>query len=119
MAAGTVLALPPLWRAWNDGEGLARLFARWFALSYGLGLLSVAPGLLRHAGLPDRFCDGGWMNLFLFYPLLNRLKHSGMVSGGMAVMFLFTCQYVLLLAALVRARRQAGRQVVPHSNTTH
>ncbi|MFC1452492.1 hypothetical protein ACFLSJ_04010 [Verrucomicrobiota bacterium] len=108
MIAGSAVAFHVLARAWRAGRGLARAFAAWLLVSYALGVFAVVPGLLRRLGVPDSICDGWWMNVFLFYPLINRVKPGAMTSGPIALAACFGAQYVILLAALrklMRAKR--------------
>jgi hypothetical protein len=51
------------------------------------------------------------MNVFLLHPLLDRMKHGGMVPGQIALAALFAAHYALLLAAIRRHdRRVAARR---------
>ena len=107
MIAGTAMSFPPLLRARLAGAKLSRHFTGWFLLAYGLGIYAIVPSLLRRAGVPDAVCDGWWMNLFLFHPLLDRLKDGGILLGEILVASGFILQYSLLLAAISRCHRKA------------
>jgi hypothetical protein len=111
VALGSAIALPSLIRSWRANDKLAPSFRYWLFLSYGLGVFAVIPGLLRRAGVPDGFCDGWWMNIFLFYPVINAVKSGGMITGGLAIALGFVAQYALMLAALVRKRGTTLRRV--------
>ena len=113
MLIGSAVSLPPLFRAWFAGRKLARSFAVWILLSAALGILALAPGLLRRIGVPDAACDGWWMNLFVFYPALNKLLHGGTIYGVAAILACFTLQYALLLAALARRAGESRTPLTP------
>ena len=109
MIAGTAISLPSLVRAWRQNNRLSIRFLTWFLVSYGLGVYAVVPGLLRRLGLPDAFCDGSWMNAFLFYPLLNVVKPGALTSGPLTLAACFAFQYGLLLLALFSKYRKQMR----------
>ena len=109
LAVGTAVALPSVIRAWRRAGKMAPALARLLAVSWGLAVLSIVPSLFRNVGLPETFCSGWWMNLFLFHPLLDQLKRGGMLVGELAAAACLTFQYVLLLLALRRARAGIGR----------
>ena len=108
-----MVALPPLVRGWLRRDKLAARFRTWFLLSYGVGFYATIPGVLRWMGAPDAFCDGWWMNVFLFYPLINILKPGAMTSGPLALGACFAVQYALLLMAVKsysRGRRASSAE---------
>lgn len=110
LAVGTAAFLPSVVKAWRHQDTVAPAFARWIGLSWALALFAIAPSLLRHLGFPVGFCSGWWMNIFLFHPLADRLKHGGMLVGELGIATCLTLQYVLLLVALRRAlTRRAAR----------
>lgn len=114
LAVGTAAALPPLVRAWRRQQNLAPFFARWLATAYGLGFLAIVPGLLRRLGLPGVCCDGWWMNVFLFHPLLNAMvprEDMPLAVGALAACF--TLHYGLVLLALRRRQRSNRRRLEP------
>lgn len=102
MAVGMGFGLPGLLRAWRLRSPLSATYAHRFALAVGLGILAIAPALLRRLGLPD---DRWWANIFFAYEFLNRVKPGGQTLGPLVLAFLFAMQYAILLAALLRARR--------------
>jgi hypothetical protein len=74
--------------------------ARLLLLSYGLGALAVFPNVLRRMGYPDWFCQGWWMNICLFHPMIDRIRPGGMLIGELVFVACFIFQYMLLLYAL-------------------
>jgi hypothetical protein len=104
MAVGSIPMLPPLLSAWARTKPLAPPFARWFAVSYGVGLFAVVPALLRNLGVPDALCDHPAMNVFLFYPWINIAKPGAITSGPLILGAILGGQYALLLAALAHTR---------------
>lgn len=105
MALAT-LALARALRAAAAGAGpLSRPLARLLVWSWGLGLFAIAPNVLRALGLPESFCAGGWMNLCLLHPLLDRWVSGGTVIGGCLLVAALSTQYGLILLAIFLARR--------------
>jgi len=82
---------------------MAPWFGKRLITAYALGLFAIIPGILRFVGMPEHMCNGWWMNVFIFYPVINKLKPGGMLVGEALVILCFALQYALLLAAL-RAR---------------
>lgn len=97
MVAGSLLALKPLIGRWYHRRRLSPAFVWWFALSYGLGVFAVFPGLLRLVGVPDVICDGWWMNIFLLHPTLNQLRPGGMLIGEFLIVGIFAMQYLSMV----------------------
>lgn len=100
MAIGTAFAVPSLLQRLRARAGTAGGFLRWFALSYGLGCAAIIPSLLRHAGMADWACTAWWMNVFVFFPLIDGVRAGGILLGEAAVAALFGLQYVALLYAI-------------------
>jgi len=105
MALGMTLATPRLRQAWDQGRPLAPEILRWLATSWLLGAWALAPSLLRYAGLPESFCHGWWMNLFLFHPLINRLGPHATIIGAAAFVACFALQYGVILLAIKTIRK--------------
>ncbi len=106
MAVASVFTLPPLLAAWWRRRPLARPFARWCLTSYAVGIFAVVPGILRRLGVPDAICDHPRMNIFLLYPWINDVKPGAVTSGPLIMGAMLGGQYLLLLAALMLARRR-------------
>lgn len=105
LAAGMALQAPALRRVWKQGRQLAPAVARWLLVSWAAGLWAIVPSLLRYAGLPESFCSGWWMNLFLLHPLINQFGPHGTLIGGALLVALCSFQYTLVVAAIVKARK--------------
>lgn len=108
IVAGSAFALPGLLRAWIAGLPIARRFARWLLLSWALGVYAVIPGILRRSGVPEHVCDGWWMNVFLFHPLVHWLRPGAQTSGPLVLGACFAVQYALLLASIASRRKRGG-----------
>lgn len=106
LAAGMALQAPPLRKAWNRSQELAPAVMRWLLVSWALGTWAIIPSLLRYAGLPEAFCHGWWMNLFLFHPLINQLGPHGTIIGGVMFVTGFTFQYAMIVAAIKTKHHQ-------------
>ncbi len=104
MALGMLIVLRPIYRAWIQAKPLSTLIARGMLLSYGLGIYSTIPAITRRlTGNTQTGSATGW-NLFLFYPLFDRLPIPSIFVGEMAMALLFMLQYAIILLALRRAR---------------
>jgi hypothetical protein len=104
MTVGMAVTTPALRRAWAKGQGIAPAVTRWLAASWALGVFAIVPSLLRHAGLPETFCRGWWMNVFMLHPWLTRHLHQSAILGSVAFVGLFVLQYLCILAAILRVR---------------
>jgi len=93
---------PRLKQAWTQGKDVAPTVLRWLAVSWSLGVWAIVPSLLRYAGVPEGFCNGRWMNLFLLHPLINQFGPHGTIIGAVVFVIGFTFQYALILAAIAR-----------------
>lgn len=100
LAAGMAVQAPALRRAWDQGRELAPAVMRWLLVSWGLGFWAIIPSLLRYAGVPAGFCNGWWMNLFLFHPLINHFGPHGTIIGAALFVAGFSFQYAVLVAAI-------------------
>jgi hypothetical protein len=109
MLIGTLLSIRPLWRAWVQDRPVARPIARWCLITLAMGIIAVIPALVRRLGdNPDIGRGAGW-NLFLFYPLLDRLPLPSILAGELAAAGLFALQYAVILLAIRRAYRHTIR----------
>lgn len=104
---GTLWTTPRVWACWRAGQPLAGVLGRALLVTYGLACFAVFPSLLRRLGVPAAVCEGWWMNVFLGYPLLNRLRAGGLKLGALLIFALFALHYGVLLLAI---RRAAARQ---------
>ncbi len=102
MLLGTLLAFPRVWRTWQAGKAIAPAIARWCLLSYGLGVYALLPSILRRLSDDPGLADGPTWNLFLLYPLIQRLDLPGIALGELAVASLFALQYATILLAIHR-----------------
>ena len=108
LAVGTCIFLPTIIRKIRSGEKTAAAVGQMLATSYALAAFSITPNLLRHAGLPEFFCSGWWMNLFLLNPVLDKIKPGGMLVGEILIVLFFIAHYLILLAALAMANNKHG-----------
>lgn len=106
MLVGSAIGGRRLLVRWIEGRRLAGAFLWWFGWCYGAGLFAVAPTFLRRLGFPEGFCDGWWMNLFLFHPLIDHWLPKGRVVGGGLIILMAAAQYALLILAIHRAKKQ-------------
>ena len=110
-AVATAAAAPSLRAAFQGRRSLARSVGGWLLLSWAAGLYAIVPGLLHYAGLPDRICNGWWMNVFLFHSALRHVR-AGDIIGAMVLAAFFAAQYAVLLAAIwIVQRRKASKSL--------
>lgn len=100
LVVGMALQAPATRRAWKENRPLAPAMRRWLVTSWGTGLWAIIPSLLRYAGMPESFCNGWWMNLFLLHPLINRWSHHATIIGGSGLVACLVLQYIVILAAI-------------------
>ncbi len=102
MTVGMLLLAPRLKRAWHERRQLYCAVKWWLLAAWGLGLTAIVPSLLRYAGLPESFCAGWWMNLFLLHPLINLLLPQNLILASLLFSGLIALQYLVILAAILR-----------------
>ncbi len=105
LLTGMIATSRPVLAAWRTRRPLAPPIGRALRTGYALAAWAVIPNLLRHAGCPNGFVDGWWMNLFLLHPLIRRLGFGGAPLGAAVLGFAFAVQYALVLAAVARCTR--------------
>lgn len=109
VGVGTALYLPRMVRATVEGP-VAGIAARWIATAYAAGGLAVLPSILRHAGVPEPFVTGWWMNVFVGFPWLERTVVGGMLMGETLLLLCGAVQYgLLVLAIALRPTLRRGR----------
>lgn len=108
LAIGMAAQAPRLLQTAREKKNLAPAVLRWLVVSWGTGVWAIIPSLLRYAGLPQGFCSGWWMNLFLFHPLINRFGPHGAIIGSVAFVAGFVLQYTVILVALRKDRIGKG-----------
>jgi len=109
LALGMALESPRLRRAWQSVKPLAPTVLRWMGTSWGLALWAIIPSLLRYSGIPEGFCRGWLMNVFLLHPLINRWGPHATIIGAVALVSCIAFQYGTILACILRARAH-GRE---------
>ena len=113
MLCATLCTIKPVLLAWIHHRPLARLVARWCLWSYAIGTLAVLPAIARRTtGIePTHFI---W-NLFVAYPLIDRLPLPSILIGEILTGTIWGAQYSLILYALhrIRPRSQEDRASSP------
>ena len=110
MTAGMILLAPGLKQAWQKRTLLYTATKWWVLAAWGLGFVAIIPSLLKFAGLPEPFCSGWWMNLFLLHPLLNRFLPQNLILASFIFGSLIAFQYGVILAAIFRLKRKKPHQ---------
>ncbi len=104
MALGSAWALPELRRKWCRALLVAGAIGRWLLLSYGLGFYATLPSILRRLSCNAEWATGAWTNLFLLYPLIEKLDLPSIALGELCIAACFAAQYGLILLAIRRSR---------------
>ena len=108
LTAGSLCFLNIIFRPWLDGEKMSNPLRRWLILSYAIACFAIIPNLLCRAGLPQNVCASWWMNIFVLYPVINKLKDGGSLIGQVGITLFFILQYLCLLGAIARTRRNTS-----------
>jgi hypothetical protein len=108
LAVGMLALLPGLLGRMKRKERLSPAVARWLFVAYSIGMFAIVPNLLRRVGIPDAVCTGWWMNIFLFHPLIDRVKDGGVLIAEVMVLGCFGLQYLLILVMLKRRLRRGS-----------
>jgi hypothetical protein len=108
IAVGTAITAIPLVRAWTARRPVAAPIKRMLVVSYGLGFWAVVPTALTTLGAPAYVHHAWWANVFLAHAAIDRRYDAGLLVGELAIAAAFVAQYLLILAALRRARADSG-----------
>jgi len=112
LVSGTAILLPSVLRGMTTGKKTSKDTGRMLAVSYALAFVAIIPNLLRHAGIPDSFCSGWWMNLFLFNPMLDKLKPGGLLIGELMILVLFVTHYSIIITGIIKVSRLKHNQPI-------
>lgn len=104
MTAGMVLLAPRLKQAWQTRSHLYAAVKWWILAAWGLGFTAIIPSLLKYAGLPESFCSGWWMNVFLLHPLINHFLPQNLILASFIFGSLIAFQYLIIVAAIQRLK---------------
>jgi hypothetical protein len=103
---GAAVALRSIKTSWHAHAPLGSLLTRWIVSSYALALWATLPAILRRIGLlSDQASTAFWTNIFLGYGLIERAITDGSEIGTLLLATIFTAQYALILASLIRLRK--------------
>ncbi len=106
MMLAAILAAPRLIGAWRRNKPMNTHLALWTVLSLALGVFAVFPSILHRLGAPESVLHATWANLFLLFPWINRTVSGGMIIGEFMIVANFAAQYIVILLAIFRARKQ-------------
>ncbi len=98
MIVASAFHLRPLLRAWCQHKPLAGLIGCWILWSYMLGLYAVFPAIVRR--ITDADLSRPIWNVFLFYPLIDRLPLPSIILGDLLTGGVIALQYGLMLLAI-------------------
>ncbi|MDT8390799.1 MAG: hypothetical protein RRC34_09865 [Lentisphaeria bacterium] len=107
MILGAVIGFKPVLESWYHRRRLAQSLGRWILWTYVGGTFAIAPSLCRMVHLPEAFCRGWWMNIFVFHPLVDQLMDKrGLLIGELLIVGMFGTQYLTLLTAIFHAGKR-------------
>jgi hypothetical protein len=106
MMTGMGVLAPRVLRALRARAPAAVAMRQWVVAAWLLGVYALVPSFLPHIGVPTGLCNGWWMNVFLFHPLLNVLIPRGTLLGELALLACLAFQYACVLAVLIRVKRR-------------
>jgi hypothetical protein len=90
---------------------LSPALAWWIGSTYCGGLFAIVPSVCRMAQLPEAFCRGWWMNIFVLHPLVDQwMAGRGLLIGELLIIAIFGSQYMVILLAIIAARRKNRSQ---------
>jgi hypothetical protein len=92
-------------KLWIKGSA-SEWFKRWYIWSLTAGIFATIPELLMTIGLPVAFGTGWWMNIFLFHPLVDKLKPGAVTLGPLLMATCLGFQYLTLLIAIIYLKKK-------------
>lgn len=108
VAVVTLPALGGLVGLLRERKNVATWLGKRLLAAHAIGLFAALPGLLPAMGISEPWCQGWWMNLFLFHPLIDQFKSGGALLAELAILALFALHYAMVLVAIA-ARSMDGR----------
>jgi hypothetical protein len=105
LGLGAALGLVPLARAWLADRPLSTPILQAALLSFALAAWAIVPQVLTTLGAPASVHTATWANLFLGHALIDRRIDGGLLIGEVLIAAWLVGLYLLILVALVRARR--------------
>jgi hypothetical protein len=106
LASGLAIGLVPVVRAWIADKPLARPIGWMIAITCAMGIWAIVPNLAGKAGIPiagRRLAD-----VFVLHTFLDRRTDGGLLVGELVIAGTMVAQYVVVIAALIRARRRSA-----------
>ncbi len=111
MLLGSLFTIPAVVHAWHQKGPVAYPLVKWCLLSILFGIYAVIPAIVRRIGdSPETGSHAVW-NLFIFYPVIERLHLPGILAGELICIAIFSLQYATILLAILRARKHPFRQL--------
>ena len=111
MLVGSAYMLPHLWRKWKQDSPLAKTIGAWIIISSALGLYATLPSILRRILGSGEWITSWWVNVFLFYPLIERLDLPSIALGELCTALIFVAQYAIILLAIFRCIKKVNSEI--------
>jgi hypothetical protein len=111
MLVGSAYMLPRLWRKWKQDSPLAKTIGAWIIISALLGVYATLPSILRRISVDSEWITSWWVNVFLFYPLIEKLNSPSIVLGELCTALTFATQYTIILLAIFRCIKKGNSAV--------
>jgi hypothetical protein len=87
-------------------KNTSRNTRKWLLVSYVTGAIAVFPSFLGLLGVPESVTSAWFMNIFLFSPLIDRMKSGGKLIAETLIVSSFLFQYSILMFLLWRTKRK-------------
>lgn len=106
MFVGSLIMLPRLWRRWIKNKPISITIGYWIIISVILGTYATIPGIIRRLFDCGDWAAYWWVNIFLFYPLIDKLNLPSIALGELCAASIFAAQYALILFAIYKYSRK-------------
>lgn len=108
---GAFISFKGVLRSWSLRQPLAKPIGWWILCTYCGGFFAIIPSVCRLAHLPEAFCRGWWMNLFVLHPLVDQLMAGrGLLVGELLIVGIFGMQYMVIILTIIAVKRKKRSQ---------
>jgi hypothetical protein len=107
---GSAIGAVPLARAWLADRPVSGPILRAALLAFACAVWTVVPQILTTLGAPSTVHSAGWANIFFGHARLDRrFGDGGLLIGEFGIAVFLVGLYLVVLAAVRRARRLQSR----------
>ena len=110
LALGSMVGIVPLARAWVAERPVSGQILRAALLAFACATWAIVPQILTTLGAPSTVHTAGWANVFFGHARLDRrFGDGGLLIGEVGIAVFLVGLYLVVLAAVWRARRLQSR----------